>query len=392
VLDEKTLLCLGGQDNRGTHETTIFTLEVETGRVTLLRRKHFGNTRVWSVFHVWRDGQRVMGAYQNGLAEDLLKPGGPFRPWPGASPAGWPFGHLSRSVHAAVVKGRRFVSSQTGIREIDPSGKVLRAWGTPTEVRLPLPFHEAPFYKSLDEPGMLPGFIASPYRHIRPRVKLLGHDDAHLFVEVYSPTGLLCYDVEADTWYGPVKMALESVEPAGMYDPKGLWVRNKEAFLHVRTAKVIAASKKAGRFVTSRAFREQRLAMCDAAPPLDAAKFAIALRRFDQAKSTLANVLSIDPENAEALLVMGFLHDRHCLNQPEVAMDCYERLAAIDAPPAALAGKYCLYVLHIHLGNWSEALPLGKQIVENFKLPGSRRDAIVRQNGEIAKRIGTAKK
>jgi hypothetical protein len=390
ILDDKTLLCVGGERFR---ETLIYTLEIDTEQITLFRRVPGRDKPVWSTFHIWRDGERVMGAYRDGLAEDLLKPRGAFLRWPTATPAGWPCTYwFLRSGRAAVVKGRRFISSSDGIREINSAGKVLRAWSKNTTVTLPEPFYEAPFYNELVEPGMLPGLVPGRCGDYVARTRLLSHDDAHLFFKVDRPPGLICYDVEADTWYGPVKVAIEFFESARMYDPKGVWLRNEEVFLHLATADVIAAARNAGLVVTDSDLRRRRLALFDAAPPLDAAKLTIGSRQFDQAKSILAGILTVDPANAEALLLMGFVHDRYCLNRPEVALDYYGRLAALSQPQAAVAGLYCRYVLQIRRKNWPEALRLGQQIVEDFRIQKVYRDDIVRKNSEIAKAVKSAKK
>ncbi len=205
-----------------------------------------------------------------------------------------------------------------------------------------------------------------------------------------SPRAILCYDVAADTWYGPVKTGVDA-RSTDMPSRDGVWMRSGPTYHHVAAADIVGAAKEAKLVATTAEIRKRRRAAFDAAPPLDAAKFAIGLRRFEKAKAVLTGILADDPGNAEALLLMGFLHDRHCLNQYRTARAYYRRLAELDDPAAVLTGLHCQYVLEIDHGNSSEALPIGRRIVDEFKLNKVYRDRIIRQNAKLARQAGKVK-
>ena len=79
----------------------------------------------------------------------------------------------------------------------------------------------------------------------------------------------------------------------------------------------------------------------------------------------------------ESLLLVG-------LKQHRTARAYYRRLTDLADPAAVLAGLDCRYVLEIDRRNWSDALPLGRRIVEEFALSKPYRDRIVRQNNKLA--------
>jgi tetratricopeptide (TPR) repeat protein len=159
--------------------------------------------------------------------------------------------------------------------------------------------------------------------------------------------------------------------------------------IYLDTADFIAAAQKAGRVVTAEDFDKKRLAAIDSAPPLDQAKWRLSLRQFDKARDLAATALAAAPEKdracAEALLIMGLLHESCCLDEPDKAMECYARLAAMeDDPAAALAGLAHQYRMHLAAGRAAEALEVGRAIERRYPR-NSFREALARYNRQLAR-------
>ncbi len=384
ALGDHALLCIGGVYAQ---EDSAWTLDVNTGEVTLLERKNTPGRGRWRVLHTWTQGKKVMALRRDGLTVDVLSPRSQFQAAPLLTPAGWPMPRRYLRVRGwervAPVKGRLFAAGQPGIWEIGTDGKVLRAWGFGYKLGLPLPFYfPGPHHPHCDivEPGELTGVEPAWGRPV-----LVAHDKAHLFVNVVG--GLTCYDVEADTWYGPVATSRKKTcywAHHCLSEPDGLWVSTDEGLLLLSAAEIVAAARKAHLVATSAEVRRRRLAALDAAGGLDAAKFAIGLRRFDKARGFLEKVLKADPDHAEALLLMAMLHDVHMRNEPEAALVYYGRLAELAEPRGRLSGLYGQYVLRGRLKHCAEALRLGKRMLSEFKLSDNLTLAVRHQNGKLA--------
>ena len=396
-IDEQTLLCTGGADYE---KAVVYTFNVKTKKVTLHHRqlKPKGLGRLWEMRDAWRHNGRVMAMSRRGLTRDVLSRKITFPDWPETTPVGRKCAPgQSRTVkRLAVVAGRRFVCSDVGLAEILPTGKTLRAWGYNPFTDPRGPFRSAPWYERIYEPAILPGVVPGARIPNKGRARLVGSDDKRLYLSVRPLVGqadsVICYDVEADTWYGPVKLAgRELGKPADIYATDGFWLQKQGGFEFISGSAMVAAARKAGLVSTSDELLTQRLALLDASPPLDAAKFAMGLNRLDKAKEILTKLLEKEPDNTEGLLLMGRLHDWSYRREPQIALTYYRRLAQQEGPKAVLAGLYYQYGLHVRLENWDEALPLGKRILAEFVLWDHAKYAIVRQNKKIAKLAGKPK-
>ena len=138
-----------------------------------------------------------------------------------------------------------------------------------------------------------------------------------------------------------------------------------------------------------KARREKLLA---AAQPLNRAKFAIALRRFNEARRLLEEILNDTPDNAEAQLLMGFVHDTQCLGRPDEAMAWYQKVAALDEPEAALAAMVMQCWQHAAAGLWSEALAVTDAAMARFKLDYHATRDFQRMRRELAGKAPARKK
>jgi len=100
---------------------------------------------------------------------------------------------------------------------------------------------------------------------------------------------------------------------------------------------------------------------------LEQAKWAICTRQWDKARVLCAAVLDNDVTNADALLMMGLVHESCGLNQPGKAMEYYGKLVAIEAnSAAAFTGLIHQYRLHIEAKRYAEALRVGQLIEQRY--------------------------
>ncbi|HET6428989.1 MAG TPA: hypothetical protein VFJ30_11290, partial [Phycisphaerae bacterium] len=213
-------------------------------------------------------------------------------------------------------------------------------------------------------------------------------DASHVF---FLGEQILCFDPEADTWYGPLEREPYggSVEFAVSGD-SGIWLQSDRSLVYLDTADFIAAARKAGRVITGDEFRRKRDEAIAASPPLEQAKWALSMRQFDKARDLCAGVLDKEAGNVEALLVMALLHESCCLNQPDKAMEYYGRLAAIeDNPSAAFTGLVHQYRLHIDAKRHADALRTGRLIERRYPRNSSS-ESIRRHNRRLEEQVKEA--
>ena len=171
------------------------------------------------------------------------------------------------------------------------------------------------------------------------------------------------YDLPSDTWYGPLdEFWCAVVTPSG-----GLWRGGSDGLRYLSLDDVMAYAEATGRAMTTAQYRQRREQFIAAAKPLDRGKFALAMRQFDRAKAALQEVLQAEPDQPEALRLMGFLYDANCLNQPDEAMKYYRRLAAVEGDPSAtFSGMRLCLAMFIARGQWQDAAALSQAILEQF--------------------------
>jgi tetratricopeptide (TPR) repeat protein len=172
----------------------------------------------------------------------------------------------------------------------------------------------------------------------------------------------VAYDPRTDTWYGPVS-AQGGTHNIGT--SAGLWVGSR--LIYFNNADVIAAAKVAGRVMTTEQWKKRKQQFIESAPLLDRAKFAFGMKQFDAAKQHLTKVLKSAPNNAEALLLMGYLHDTWCTNKPDKAARYYRRLEGLkDNPSASMSGMWMRFHLHKRRKEYAQAYQLTKEIPKRF--------------------------
>jgi tetratricopeptide (TPR) repeat protein len=354
-LDDHTLFCAGRDAG------VCYTIELPEGKVTL--RHHVGgNAMERTPLLFWRSGAKLLAWSRSGLCGDLLSPQFTFTERAPAAPFGWnvPGGGLATNypagfVSVAEIAGRRFVTN-AGLHEFDASGRIVHSWWASNRYQ--------------DDRGGMTYCVPLPPDCPMQSQYMVVMGSVLVFVE---PGSILAWDPKSDTWYGPLA-------PGGDHaigTPAGLWLGGRGGLLFVAADDVFAAAKGAGRVLTTAQYRQRQQEIIAALPLLDRATAAFAMHQFDKAEPLLEKVLQDDPASAYALLLMGYLHDVWCLNQPDTALQFYQRLADVKADPnASFTGWYQRFVLLRTLQRWPETLAVIDQIDRRFPRPGyyERRD------------------
>jgi hypothetical protein len=350
-LGEQTWFCVGRSERQG---AVFFTLELPDAAVTLRHRAQRDHPRTIPIMF-WRDGAalRAWGAYH--LYHDLLAPEFDVTPHSGGVPYGWdyPDGSLSSYnpsgfVTSAEVGRRRFVTN-AGLHEFDAKGTIVGSWWGET------------FFER--NTGPLRFFVPLPSDCPIQSMYMVAVDNRLVFVHHES---LLAWDPRTDTWYGPLAVH-DAAHAVGTQ--RGVWLGTSDGLIFVAIDDLLATARRAGRALTTEQYRQRQREVVAALPPLDRAMVAYSVRRFDEAKELAETVLRDDPECAEALLLLGHLHDLWCMNRPEAALEYYGRLAELTANPnASFTGMYRRLVLLRTQKRWPEAQAAIEQIEVSYSL------------------------
>jgi hypothetical protein len=300
----------------------------------------------------WREGSRLTALDAGGLWTDLLSTSPRHLTIDHAAYDGWGSNRLYSAFQgAAEADGRRFCTTFEGLHELDSANQIVRSWWGL--------FHVEPS-NSLHLSLLAPPTCPLPY----PIRKLYAIGSRLVLANGFS---LTVYDVKTDTWYGPLCFHLSGdmlVTPDG-----ALWgtTPSQDGLAYVSLDDVMLQAKEAGRVMTTAEFLRRRQAFVDAAPPLDGGKLLIGMRQFDKAKSVFRQVLEAKPNQPEALLLMGFLHDRDCLRQPNEAVKYYRRLAELkDNPNASFSGMYFWMCVLQDCQRWDQALGLSEALLQQY--------------------------
>ena len=147
----------------------------------------------------------------------------------------------------------------------------------------------------------------------------------------------------------------------------GLWLATCHGLRFVAADDVLAKAESVDRVITTGQYRQRQQALIAAMPLLDRAKAAFVMHQFDKAKTLLQQVLTDEPESADALLLMGHVHDVWCLNQPNMALQFYERLAKVASNRnASFTGCLQRMILSGTLQRWPETLAVADEIEQRF--------------------------
>ena len=343
-LDERTLF----GSSRG-EKHSHFTLDLADGTVRVLRTDDREQRPICAPLHdVWRHDGKLMGWDYGRLWTDLLAPDATVRPClDGKVAYGWREqwrGGIDISAGLEPA-GRRFIAGPSGLHEFDVTGRVVQSWWsahsiTPAGVR-----------HSIDVPP------TSPVYH-----------DNHVVAGdlIYSThqQKTVAYQPATDTWYGPL---LVSIGHAPCGTREGVWGGSLNGIGYVRNEDFVAKAEEAGRVMTTAEFLVRRDALIEALPALERAKVYFAMRRFDEARALLEEIVRAEPRHAEALMLSGWLNDDWCTNRPDDARGYYRRLAAMeDNADACFSGHYMEFLMLGREKQWKELIELGDRIAGRF--------------------------
>jgi tetratricopeptide (TPR) repeat protein len=355
-LDDRRLLLAGKNEN---HAVAHFTFDVQSQEVVLLRRNNEpGQRQLRQLFPSGNDWNCWTAA---GLWRSLLSEDAKFIPCSTPPLYGWRedpkalgLGYIRSSLDVA---GRQFVTSDSGLYEVDKEANVVRSW-----------FAEKPLIEQFPLSALsgrvlvLPG--NSPIR------------DEHAVrcgkTIVFAKGGLLIYAPESDTWYGPV----EDLKAAHIYaSGANLWLTTSNGLLHVDPRDVVAAAEKAGRVYTTAEFHERQAAARAVLPLAEQGKLLYAQREFEQAIKCFEQALKANAHDGEAAGLVGDALVQ--LKRLDDAVAAYDRLAQQPNPQWSVEGFYRAAIVLHHQKNWDELRKRLDQIDTQFpQLADYRRTAL----------------
>ncbi len=315
------------------------------GGVTLVHRADQRNWEQdwvvnWNLLSAWRDAERVVAIGDNGIWDNLLGKPPKRLPSPGV-------------LCVADMDGRRLCFCNNGLFEIAPDGtcKLIRAWQRCGNCDMGLG-------------TMFPGIFTygdCPVNTYTTAVSAVGS----CFLIVGNACPLTIYDTKTDTWYRSIPILSGwSVDPlAGSHC---IWGASLEGMKYFSLDDAIAYAKSRGLVMTTAEYRERRQQIVDTFGPLDR-EFRPRHREFDSAKAAFRQVLDAEPDQPDALLLMGILHVREGLNQPDEAIKYFSRASELENDPlASYTGMDLWFRVLLDRQQWKEAGDLGDKILQRY--------------------------
>ncbi|MEX0704967.1 MAG: hypothetical protein WD069_22900 [Planctomycetales bacterium] len=346
-LDDDRLYCSGTErkqigervyDSRQIH----FTVDLETNAVELLHRWNRDERPDYSARLVpmwWNDGALVDGWHTDLLSKN---------PTPRSDKA------LRAAVDAVEIGDRRFVTNEEGLQEYDATGKVLRRWRTIQQTSVPF------------DPGFHIPRIGNAPPHGYYMVR-----SGQLLMLVHPRNGIMAFDPATETWYGPL---FGSEIRYAVGSETGIWISFKQGSYvggaaYIDREEFLKAARDADRVASSREPAAQLRKIAAGRPAIERAKLSFLIRDYDASAAALREVLEADSEDAEALFLMGLLHDRWGRNKPEETLPWYERLAALEDRSASVTGLVYAMAIHHDAKRWTEVREIGEQIQAHYPTP-----------------------
>ena len=350
------MFSIGGDVLCCTTTNSRYTLNLADGAVRLLYSVD-DKTRqnIWFLRFVWRDGQRVMAMEDIGVITDLLGTTPKWTRFTDQLGYGWPMdGHYYLNIVGGVeVHGRRFCLCRNGLYEVDAAGKPIRTWC----------FEDTLFLGdwedwSVETPADCP-VAGSPMHLGVTGSRLVLTDDLRLTI----------YDLSSDTWYGPLSISSHGPTVPPLVTPSGhLWISyGQHVLMCYSIDDAMEYAKSVGRVITTAEFRQRKQVLIDTATPLVRGKSYLGMRQFHKAKTAFQEAIDTEPKQAEALILMGLLHEGPCLNEPDEAIKYYRRAAELedDATASFTAMYYSARLLNKHQ-RWKETNDLCQTILQRF--------------------------
>ena len=362
-LDKQRLLVIQKgyvETNRGERGVaTCSEVDLATRKVTLLYKQdpYYLRPKFF-----WSEEGKLVAWNAKGKVIDPLSGARNVRPWRARDSHGWGGPDYERFINRAISVGDRvYCVAEAGLYECDTDGKILRSWW-------PGRYLGVQGFKGLTIPPNCPLNLSM--------TKLIGKmGRAGSILTFVGDNKLVAYDTKNDTWYGPLLLHKHQLPCCGIKyayaTPENLWLSvdypSGQGLERVAIEDLLTRARQVGRALTGKQYLAKRQAVIDALEPLDQAKVYFMIRNFKKSKSLLEKILAADPNHAEALLLMGHLHNSSCLNEPEEAMTYFRRLADLkDRPQARLTGLYHQCETLRRQKRWKETRTLIQQITQEF--------------------------
>jgi len=354
LLGKDHLYCAGFGRNSKDFFIAHFTVNIKTKESTLLHRTSKETRRKGFYLSKYLDPVWWINGKLNGpFATDLLSKTPQKRP------------RLMRSYGHAQINDRLFVSSnENGLQEYDQNEKIINRWGN-YNFRQNTLFQYVQYFPRLNN---------SP-----PRRAVMMASGKYLIFPHFGRRGLLLFDPEADTWYGPVgdfqirTRSSESLLKKNVGSPSGVWLAGGFHFMkarYVKTTDIIQTAKEFGRVQTTTEYQQFLKKKVQELPLVHRAKANVLLGKYGTAEQDLKQWLTQEPNNAEALFLLAVIHDYFGLNKPEIALEYYQRLAKLSNPAMKLTSRLCMIELHKREKRWQMVIDTGNEILAiSPKLP-----------------------
>ncbi len=354
-LDNNRLYCAGTNDYSTSKSSfSHFIVNLETKAVKLLHKNSLddswkeGNIRSRVLKPIWWVDGKLNGPSSTDLMSD--KPRKRSRGFWGIS-----------DFHE--INGRRFISSDSkGLFEYDKHEKIVKHWRSLQTISQVLVPNVLEFSRLGDAP-----FHAT----------VMAKSGKYLVFPMNSQIGLILFDPEEDIWYGPVgkfrgmqhgdgHIVLARKSMIG--SDSGVWFYSPDNFAisgtrYVKSADIISIAKKAGRVQTTTQYQLKLRKKIDALPMEHRALAKFMSHHYSAAKIDLEQWLKEEPNNEQAIFLLGVVHDRFALKKIDIASNYYQQLIDLPNPSAKLTGMLCLLEIHRRANRWQKVIELGNQMI-----------------------------
>jgi cell division septum initiation protein DivIVA/tetratricopeptide (TPR) repeat protein len=253
---------------------------------------------------------------------------------------------------SARIRDSVFFVNSRGLHQMGIDGQHRRSWNATSSYSMISPLTRTNFNPVANAPRQspLPWFP-----------NLIATDEMLLMVDGHGQQ-IVGYDPKKELWYGPVAV------PKIIYGIPGethVWVGGK-ALRRIAIADIAEAAKKCGRVMTANNFLDRQQKLVSTMTGLDRAKIEFSLLQFEQSKRFLREILKQTPDDAEAHLMMGILHDTWGLDDLQQASLSYRRAEELSQNNRSLglsAAKLHLETMIRHR-KFDQAAELAKQLLE----------------------------
>ena len=249
-------------------------------------------------------------------------------------------------------KSLYFVNNN-GLHEMQLDGTIRRSWESQFHYREMSPLTHRFYQPNVNAPPQIP----LPWYS-----SLLACDETLL---MFSGKGnrVLALDTEQNIWYGPVEI---SGVFCGIADGDYVLAGGK-SLMRISVAEITAAAKRCDRAMTNQQFIARQNKIIEAMSGLERAKIEFSLKRFDDSKKHLLEVLTQQPNDAETLLMLGLVHDTWGLNDVKTASGFYQQAELVSSDRSwGLAAADLRIDMLFRAGDLNESAKAATKLLKNY--------------------------